>query len=117
MRIVAGMAADELRDRNIRAARRPVRLEQLFHPRIVIRAVEDHDPRLRDVACGLRARLEQVRVLVGMGEDAGHRDMGAADLRGDVAIKILGRDDPHGIGEGGRGKGAERREAPERGGE
>ena len=35
----------------------------------------------------------------GLREDAGHRDIGAADLGGDVAIEILRRDDLDRIGE------------------
>src|ERR1700739_3083028 len=34
-----------------------------------------------------------MRVLVGIVEDANHRNVGAADLLGDVAVKVLGRDD------------------------
>ena len=34
-----------------------------------------------------------MRVLVGAGQDAGHGHLRAADLPGDVAIEIFGRDD------------------------
>ncbi len=53
---------------------------------------------------GLGARLEQMRVLVGIGEDRGDGDIGAADLRGDVAPEILAGDDFYGIRERGRGE-------------
>ena len=73
--------------------------EQLLHPGIVVDAVDDHDLGVGERLGGLRARLEQMRVLVRIGEDAGHGDIVAADLAGDVAIEILGGDDLHRIGE------------------
>jgi hypothetical protein len=67
--------------------------EQLRHPRVVVDAVVDHDPRGRDGARDRWAGLEQMRVLVRIAEDAGHAHVGAADLAGDVAVEVLGRDD------------------------
>ena len=102
MRIVARLAADERADHDRLAARRLVGGEQLLHPGIVVDAVDDDDLGVGQRLGGLGARLEQMRVLVGIGQDAGDGDIGAADLGGDVALEILGGDDLHGIGESGR---------------
>jgi len=67
--------------------------EQPGHPWVVIGAVVHHDARILERAGGLRAGLEEVRVLVGVAEDTRHADVRAADLLGDVAVEILGRDD------------------------
>jgi len=77
--------------------------EQLLHPRIIIDAVDDHDLRLGERLRSLGARLEQMRVLVRTAEDAHHRDSVTADLAGDVAVEVLGGDDPHRVGERRRG--------------
>ena len=102
MRIVARLAADELGDHDRPAAGFLVGAEQLLHPGIVVRAVDDNDPGVGQRLRGLRARLEEMRILIRIGQDAGDRNIGAADLGGDVAIEILGRDDLHGVGECGR---------------
>ena len=78
-------------------------LEQLFHPRIVIDAVDDDDFGVAQRLRRLWACLEKVRVVVRIGEDAGHDDVRAADLGGEVAIEILRRDHFHRIGQRGRG--------------
>ena len=51
---------------------------------------------------GLGAGLEQMRVDVGVGENACHRDVAAADLIGDVAVEILRGDDFDGSANAGR---------------
>ena len=81
--------------------------EQLLHPGIVVDAVDDHDLRGGERLGGLGARLEQMRILVRIAEDAGHRDVVAADLAGDVAVEILGGDDLHRVGERGAAARAE----------
>ena len=80
MRIVAGLAADQRADDDFLAARRLVGAEQLLHPGIVVDAVDDDDLGVGERLGGLGARLEQMRILVGIGQDAGHRDIRAADL-------------------------------------
>ena len=105
MRIVAGLAADQRADEDFLAARGLVGGQQLFHPGVVIDAVDDHDLGVGERLGGLGARLEQMRVLVGIGQDAGDGYVGAADLRGEVAIEVLRGDDLDGIGESGRGRG------------
>ena len=75
--------------------------EQLCHPRIVVDAVDDDDLRLGERLGGRGAGFEQMGVVVGAGEDAGHRHVGAADLGGDVAVEVLRRDDFDGTGKRG----------------
>ncbi|EAY63849.1 Periplasmic solute binding protein [Burkholderia cenocepacia PC184] len=98
VRVVAGLLADEIGDDDRRALRLFRRAEQFAHPRIVVGAVVDHDLRVLERAGRLRARFEQVRVLIGIAEDAGDRDVAAADLRRDVAVEILRGDDVDGRG-------------------
>ena len=103
MRIVAGLAADELRDDDLLAAGGLVGAEQLLHPGVIVDAVDDDDLRVGERLRGLGARLEQMRVLVRIAEDARHGDGVAADLAGDVAVEVLGGDDLHRVGERWRG--------------
>jgi hypothetical protein len=46
-----------------------------------------------DCPADRRTHLEQMRVLVGVAEDAGHLHVRTADLLGDVAVEVLGGDD------------------------
>lgn len=57
---------------------------------------------------GLAARFEQMRIDIGVGENAGHSDMPAADLSGHVAVEILRGHDLDRIGEGRRAEHGER---------
>ena len=93
MRIVAGLLADELGNLDRDAAGGAGCRQQLGHPGIIVGAVVDDDPRRRETARRRGTRLEKVRILVRVGEDAGDFHSGAAHLLRDVAIEILGRYD------------------------
>ena len=93
MRIVARLLADQVGGNDGRAVRLGRCREQLVHPRIVVGAVVDDDLGIGDGARRRRAGLEEMRIVVGIGKDAGDGDMAAADLAGEVAIEILGRHD------------------------
>ena len=93
MRIVAGFLPDQIGDDNRLALGRACGPEQLLHPRVVINTVVDDDARGRDIPADRRTHLEQMRVLVGVAEDAGHLHVRTADLLGDVAVEVLGGDD------------------------
>ena len=103
MRIVAGLVSDEFADDDLPPAGRLAGRQHLFHPGIVIDAIHDDDLRIPEGLGGVDARLEQMRVLIGAAQDAGDRDMRPADLGGHVAVEVLRRDDPDGIGESRRG--------------
>jgi hypothetical protein len=66
--------------------------QELVHPRIVVGAVDDDDPRIGDLARDARRGLEQMWVLIGVRHDADDGDPVAADLAGYVAIEVLRRD-------------------------
>ena len=102
MRVVAGLAADQRADHDLLAAGRVVGAQELLHPRVVINAVDDDDLGVAERLRRLRTGFEQVRIVVGIGENAGHRDIRAADLARHVAVEIFRRDDFHRIGESGR---------------
>ena len=93
-------------DGAVRASAKP---QQLLHPRIVAGAVEHHDLRGRDLAHDGGRGLEQMRVLIGIVQDADDSDAVAADLARDAAVKILRRHHGDlvagGLGRKGRGKG------------
>jgi hypothetical protein len=89
MRIVAGRLVHELRHLDRLAAGDRRRGEQLFHPGVVVRAVEDDDRRAGDRSRRRCAHLEEMRVLIGVAENADHGHLGAAELLGDIAIEIL----------------------------
>ena len=91
VRIVAGLLVHEVGGDDHDAAGPGRHREQLFHPRIVVGAVVDDDLRGGDLADDGGRGLEQMRVLVGIAQDAGDRDPVAADLLRDVAVKILRR--------------------------
>ena len=93
VRIVAGLLVHEIGgdDHNAPGLRR--HLEQPFHPRVVVGAVVDDHLRRGDLADDGRRGLEQMRVLVGIAQDAGDRNLVAADLLRHVAVEILRRHD------------------------
>ncbi|CAM2152069.1 hypothetical protein PT2222_270105 [Paraburkholderia tropica] len=91
VRIVARFLADEVRRDDGRALAALGRAEQLAHPRVVVGAVVDHHARVLERARRLRARFEQVRVLIRIAQDARHAHVRAADLLDDVAIEVLRR--------------------------
>ena len=118
MRIVAGLSVHQLGGDDHFAVRLRRRTQQLFHPGVVVGAVDDRDLRARDLARDSGRGLEQMRVLVRAVHDAGDRDPVAADLARDVAVEIFRRHHgdlafgfavggAHGRGEGQRGKGEE----------
>ena len=111
MRVVAGLLSDQIGDDDRFAIGRTGGPEEFLHPRVIVDAVIDDDARARDVPAHRGTDLEQMRVLVGIVEDAGHRDVGAADLLGDVAVEVLGRDDLDRVRlcDGHRREGAEKR--------
>ena len=89
MRVVAGLPVHEVGHDDDLAVRRSRGGEQLRHPGIVVGAVVDHDGGGRQEAGDGRARLEQMRVLVGIAEDAGDAGVGAGELLRHVAVEIL----------------------------
>ena len=93
VRIVAGLLVHEIRgdDRDPPGLRR--HLEQSLHPRVVVGAVVDDQLGRGDFADDGRRGLEQMRVLVGIAQDAGDRNLVAADLLRHVAVEILRRHD------------------------
>ena len=90
-----------------------------LHEGVVADPVLDHEPRLRDGEAVARARLEEMRVGVRVGEDRRDGDVRAADLLRHVAVDVLGRDDAErraacsGRSAGGRGAEEENRETGE----
>ena len=84
---------DKVSDDDHLPARGPGCSEKLAHPRVVIRAIVDCDPRSREFACHGRTRFEEVRILIRVAEDARDLDVLAANLRRELAVEVLGRDD------------------------
>ncbi len=104
VRVVAGLVASQVGDRNRDAGRPWARGQQAIHPGVIIHAILDHDRGGGNRACDRRARLEQMRVLVGIAQDALDRRIRPGNLGGDVAVEIFGRNDPQLVGgEGGKG--------------
>ena len=104
MGIVAWLVADQGADQDFLASGRLMGAEQLLHPGIIIDAIDDDDLGVRQSLRRIRARLEQMRIVVWIAENARHRDVRAADLGREVAIEILRRDDLDRIRESGRAK-------------
>jgi hypothetical protein len=102
MRIVAGLPANERADHDFLAARRLVGAEELRHPRIVVDAIGEDDLSVAERPGRRGAGFEKVRIAVGLGENAGDSDIGAADLARHVAVEIFRRDHLHRTGECGR---------------
>ena len=96
MRIVARLPVHEVGHDDDLAVRRPRGGQQLRHPGIVVGAVVDHDRGGRQEAGDRWARLEQMRILVGVAQDAGDRGVGAGELLRDVAVEVLRRHDADG---------------------
>src|SRR6266700_96563 len=59
--------------------------QELLHPGIVVGAIENHDLCACELAHNSGSGLEQMRILVRIGHNAGDRNPLAADLAGDVA--------------------------------
>ncbi len=76
-------------------ARRGVRRRGSGPSRVVVRAVDTRDVRGGEIAGHGRAGLEQVRVLVGVGQDAADSRGRAGELAGDVALEVIRRPDAH----------------------
>src|SRR4051794_40386075 len=93
MRVVAGLLVHEVSNDDHLPVRRPRCGEELGYPGIVIRAVIDHDPRGREVACDRRTRFKEMRILIWVAEDACDLDFLAPDQGGQLAVEVLGRDD------------------------
>ena len=101
VRIVARPGADEISNDHHFAGNGLLGVEKLLNPRIVTGAVRDHNLGARHRSRGIGARFEEMRVLIGIGENARHLHVRAADLFGDVAVKVLRGDDADGIGDRG----------------
>jgi hypothetical protein len=97
MRVVARSFARQFADVDRRSVRVRDSAQQLRHPRIVVEAVIDDDPCRGEGSCDRGARLEQVRILIGIGENARHLDIEPADLLRDVAIKVFGGQNSGGL--------------------
>jgi hypothetical protein len=67
--------------------------EQLLHPGIVIGAVGDRDGGLRQRAGNGWTGFEQMRILVGIRQDAVDPTLRAGDLTGDITVEIFRRHD------------------------
>ena len=91
VRIVPGLLVHEVGGDDHDASGPGRHLEQLFHPWVVVGAVVDDDLGRSDLAHDGGRDLEQMRVLVGIAQDAGDRDPVTADLLRNVAVKILRR--------------------------
>ena len=87
---------------------------ELRHEGVVAEPVLDHDLRLRDRQARRRAGLEEVGVGVRVREDRRDRDVWAADLRRDVPVDVLRRDDVEPPGRP-RGAAARRKERGSKG--
>src|SRR6516164_10007347 len=91
MRVFAGLFMDEIGGNDYDTPRLRRCGEQLRHPWVVISTVVNDDLCRRQLTRNSRRDFEQVRVLIGIAQDADHFDSGAADLVSDVPVEILGR--------------------------
>ena len=93
VRIVPGFTVHEAGGGDCRAPSARRHLQQFLDPGVVIGAVVDDDLRGGDLPDDGGRDLEQMRVLVGIAQDAHDRNPVAADLSRNVAVEILRRDD------------------------
>ena len=114
VRIVARFVANQRADHDLLAPRRLVGAEQLLHPGVVVDAVDDDHLGVGERLRRLGARLEEMRVVVGVRENARHRDIVAADLCRKVAVEVFGRHDLHRVGQSRRTEGAKSDRCDER---
>ena len=99
-----GLASGQVGGRDHNAPRTRRRRQKLFHPGIVVGAIDDNDLRLGDLADSGWRCFEQMRILVRIAHDADDGDTVAADLACDVAVEIFCRDHADLIVGGHRGK-------------
>jgi bacterioferritin-associated ferredoxin len=89
MRIVSCRSVQEIGHHDHLAAWGSRCRQQLCHPGIVAGAIANHDGSVRQEARNGRARFEQVWILVGIAQDAGHCCVGAGELLRDVTIEVF----------------------------